>query len=447
MTTWNTGGPVTGGGQQVPAYAGLESIRISANWIYVKGSALPHYTMGPWYFDEAKTQIFVNLPSQWDMLARIPRRPEPASTRTNTNFGPIAIWVNSAIIHNQLDAFYWNGSSDIATNANGLEYWTRNARLAEGLTFDPAGAHQPFTGESHHHISPFALRHELGDHMDYDPVTHTYNEASGLPQHSPILGWSFDGYPIYGPYGYGTPADPGSAVRRIVSGYVPRDGNFGTTNLNTAGRTTLPQWAIRADHGNSPVADAATGPAVSAAFPIGWYLQDFDYLGDLGYTQGVDFDLDECNGRWCVTPEYPEGTYAYFVTLDAATNPAYPYIIGRQYYGVKQGGNFAAAGTVGFNGLEEPNITTYQGGADAALQLHAPVVDGGQVTLRWDSAEGGQYTIESSADLTDWTGVPAVAVGGDAFETEATVPSAAPDRSFHRVRRDGVDAYDVIDTP
>jgi len=233
----------------------------------------------------------------------------------------------------------------------------------------------------------------------------------------------------------------------MVSGYVPRDGNFGTTDLNTAGRTSLPAWAIRAGHGISPVNDAATGPAVSAAFPIGWYLQDFDYLGDHGYTQGTHFDLDECNGRWCVTPEYPGGTYAYFVAIDATFQPAYPYIIGRQYYGVKQGGNWAAASTIGFNALEEPHITTYQGGAGAETRIDSLQPSGGNVTLRWDSAEGGNYVVETSADLTNWTTLPTVPATGSAFQTQRTVPASTPERSFHRIRSDGVAPYDVIDTP
>jgi hypothetical protein len=43
--------------------------------------------------------------------------------------------------------------------------------------------------------------------------------------------------------------------------------------------------------------------------------------------------LDEYNGRWCVTPEYPSGTYAYFVTYSSSWTLAYPYVIGPSYYG------------------------------------------------------------------------------------------------------------------
>ncbi len=446
-TTWTTGGPIRNGEQTTPAYAGVESIRVSPNWVYVKGSSLPHYTMGPWYFDEAKTQPFVNLPSQWDMLARIPRLPQPATSRANTNFGPIAIWVNTAIIHNQLDAFYWNGTTDVDTGATGTEYWTRNARLAEGSTFDPAGAHQPFTGESHHHISPTALRHELGDHVDYDSATHTYTEVVGAPEHSPILGWSFDGYPIYGPYGFGDAATFGSVVRRMISGFVERDGSYGTDDLRQTGRASLPQWAIRNGHGDSPVNDAAEGPAISADFPMGWYMQDYDYLGDHGYSQGTDFDLDECNGRWCVTPEFPEGTYAYFVTLDASYQPAYPYIIGRQYYGVKQGGNYAAASTVGFDAVEQPHVVTYQGGAGAQLNVSGIRPSGDDVILTWDSVEGGQYKIEKSEDLEDWTTQSPSLVTGQGATTEAAESTVGRDRNFFRVLLESIDTYDVIDTP
>src|SRR5439155_11971827 len=62
----------------------------------------------------------------------------------------------------------------------------------------------------------------------------------------------------------------------------------------------------------------------------GWYIEDYVFTG-LG-------DLDEHNGRCCVTPEYPGGTYAYFTPLDVNYQNDFPYSIGNTYYGVVTGG-------------------------------------------------------------------------------------------------------------
>jgi len=43
------------------------------------------------------------------------------------------------------------------------------------------------------------------------------------------------------------------------------------------------------------------------------------------------------NGRFCVTPEYPNGTYAYFATVDENHNSAFPYVVGPTFYGNKTG--------------------------------------------------------------------------------------------------------------
>ena len=43
--------------------------------------------------------------------------------------------------------------------------------------------------------------------------------------------------------------------------------------------------------------------------------------------------VDEHNGRCCITPEYPNGTYAYFSTVDSNWNSAYPYAVGPTFYG------------------------------------------------------------------------------------------------------------------
>jgi hypothetical protein len=68
---------------------------------------------------------------------------------------------------------------------------------------------------------------------------------------------------------------------------------------------------------------------VSATYPLGYYLEDYSFTAGAG-------DLDQYNGRFAVTPEYPNGTYAYFATMDASGKAAYPYIVGPTYYGVVQ---------------------------------------------------------------------------------------------------------------
>lgn len=68
------------------------------------------------------------------------------------------------------------------------------------------------------------------------------------------------------------------------------------------------------------------GPTINSTYPLGSYIEDYEYISGQG-------DLDEYNGRWCVTPEYTSGTYAYFVTVNSTYVPQYPYIIGPYFYG------------------------------------------------------------------------------------------------------------------
>ena len=63
--------------------------------------------------------------------------------------------------------------------------------------------------------------------------------------------------------------------------------------------------------------------------PAGKFVEDYEYVFGSG-------DLDQYNGRFCKTPEYPQGRYCYFVTIDASENglPVYPYILGPSYNSV-----------------------------------------------------------------------------------------------------------------
>jgi hypothetical protein len=387
VTTWSRGQ----GTQSLPVYAGVREIYSSANWVYIRSSGLASYVMGPWYLNAAKTQLFPSYPANSRVFYRVPRNPSVPGTKILTGLGAIGYFVNGVALFDSRDAFYWNGTSEVM--GNGL--WNRDAFVNEAVTFDAALAHQ--AGANHHyHANPIALRHQLGDHVDYDAANNRYSESPGQPtKHSPIVAWVRDGFPIYGPYGYSNPTNPASGIRRMISGFVLRDGQNGTTNLPVAGRTTLPAWAGRAYSRSTTLGAGEYGPAVSAQYLLGRYVEDNDYLGDLGRMQGVDFDLDEYNGRFCRTPEFPDGTYAYFVAVTATGAPAFPYNVGRSFYGSPAGGAVTS--------LPEPVTTNFVGGANAELRLSPPALSNDVVTLVWSATEGGTYRVESTPDLSAWT--------------------------------------------
>ena len=139
-------------------------------------------------------------------------------------------------------------------------------------------------------------------------ITNTYLDTSNYSNdklrhtdgHSKILGISYDGYPIYGPYGY-KKALESSDVELMKSSYRLKS-EF-TDNRNS----------IIVVNGSTITYDAGT------------IIEDYEYESGYGH-------LDESNGRYCITPEFPNGTYAYFLTFDSSMNPEYPYIIGNKFY-------------------------------------------------------------------------------------------------------------------
>lgn len=84
-------------------------------------------------------------------------------------------------------------------------------------------------------------------------------------------------------------------------------------------------------------ATRTNGPAVNATYINGYFREDYRYVANTA----ADY-LDEHNGRFAITPEYPNGTYAYYATVDANHNSAYPYVVGPTYYGNVVGGDVAS---------------------------------------------------------------------------------------------------------
>jgi len=373
-TTWSNGRNT----QSQPAYCGVQKIVSSSNWVYVFSTGLASQTMGPWLNGR-----FPNLPTDQHFIFAIPRHPTVQTSRGFNRLFEIGLFVDGVRMFDACDAFSFSNQN--AQDANpragigqGDHVWNRDALVNEGKTFDAALAHQQNQGTYHYHVEPIALRYELGDHVDFDPGTKTYRESSGAPKkHSPILGWMQDGYPVYGPYGYSNPTNSASRLRRMVSGFVLRNGESGTDNLAQSGRKTWPAWAAREMRMPAKLDANEFGPDVGEPFPVGHYIEDYAYLGDCGKILGQDFDLDELNGRWCVTPEFPQGTYAYFTTIDANGKPVYPYNMGRRYHGNPVGRLVT--------GIHEPVATNFLAHAQSVAGTQNP----NPKTLTWNAGIGG----------------------------------------------------------
>lgn len=372
-TTWSNGRLA----QSQPAYSGVQEILTSEDWIYIRSTGLAANVMGPWYGDWQRVRLFLNLPTDQHLIFRIPRHPTFETSLAFQPLGEIGMTVDGVRMFDSNDAFSYstaNGrDADPRTGiGHGDHVWNRDAYANERVTFDPAFGHQQQWGRYHYHSEPIALRYLLGDHVDFDAATKTYSESKSAPtKHSPIIGWMQDGFPLYGPYGYSNKTNAASGVRRMVSGYALRNGANGTDNLAATGRHTLSTWEAREFGRATLLSQNQYGPNVAAAYPLGHYIEDYTYLGDCGKKQGKDFDLDEFNGRWCATPEFPNGTYAYFTTIDANGQPVYPYNMGRRYRGVASGRLVTA--------ITEPVTTNFVARATAAGQKLL-----GTVTMTWN---------------------------------------------------------------
>ena len=185
---------------------------------------------------------------------------------------------------------------------------TTTSSTAVGVAVNGALIFNASTGNTHTLSNSFTYSHLFRNDVSRDSAggfvksDNIYGYAQPGPQtvgltswatdsHSPIVGWAFDGLPIYGPYGYTDRLDNTSAIKRIESGY----------SLKTTLRTTL------------------------GGTPNGEFVEDYEYGASTG-------DLDEFNSRYGVTPEFPSGTRYYVATLDSDLNPAYPFTVGPKYF-------------------------------------------------------------------------------------------------------------------
>ncbi len=446
VSTWPRSGLTNGGGgQATAAYSDIQRVAYSINYVYIYTTGYPSYTMGNWLTPNGQT--YTSWPANRAAIHRIPRNPSIPTTK-QLSHGNGGVLVNGVFVWENGDAQSYANSSSTASVASismsGDGVWNRLAGVAETFNFDPANGHQPNTGAYHNHINPKALRYQLGDNVTYDSASKSYGEAGTPTKHSPIIGWANDGLPIYGPYGYATAADATSGIRRMVSGFAKRDssgaGTYGTDDLAVTGRVKLPVWAASVQGKSQTLTSSQYGPSTTATYAlgpvnktcvVGTFAEDYEYLGDFGKTQGVDFDLNRQNVRYCVTPEYPGGTYAYFVCIDSSGNTVFPDVINQEYFGS------AAVGTGTVNSISESVAEYSDAGPATAISVTA-AASASNVALLWNSAEGATYKVESSADNVTFTTLSSTVTSGGL----TTSYTATTSTNYYRVTLTALATYD-----
>ena len=238
-------------------------------------------------FKELKKEIKVEangIPKH--KVGRFPSRHNPNSVEEQTHNFSIPTNQKSANqpipLHNESDRGPPNTPFGIAVNGvlfdpGTAEFYMGDRRAdwnyeALGgsvlLGLDANHGHVQPNGSYHYHGLPTGLLKKLG---------------VNAKEHSPLVGYAMDGYPVYALYGYKNPRDPKSGIQKMSSSFRLKKG----------------------ERPNPP------GGKYDGAFS-----KDYEYVKGLG-------DLDMCNGRFTVTDEFPKGTYAYFLTEDWPVIPRY----------------------------------------------------------------------------------------------------------------------------
>lgn len=194
---------------------------------------------------------------------RVPVNPKPANFSTDLPHQDFGVAING-VPFDPFTAEFWGGDRRGEWNYEGII----NGIGYLGIDFN--NAHVQPTGAYHYHANPLGLMRNLK------------SDGTKMIQ----IGWAADGFPIYGLYGYTNPDDAKSPVKKLKS-----------------------SWRLK----------KGTRPSGPGGVYDGSFTKDWEFVQGSG-------DLDECNGRFGITPEFPKGTYYYVVSEN------YPWIP-RKYKG------------------------------------------------------------------------------------------------------------------
>ncbi len=185
----------------------------------------------------------------------MPAKPVAEVRSTPLRMQPFGIAING-VLFDPGTAEYWQDD-----RGSGWHYDAKGDAFSLGL--DANNAHVQPNGAYHYHGIPTALLARL---------------TKGQPAMT-LLGWAADGFPIYGAWGHRTGPDAASELVTLKTSF-------------------------RLKKGMRPTSNGQPGGAYDGSF-----VEDFEYIAGSG-------DLDECSGRFGVTPEFPAGTFYYVLTSD-----------------------------------------------------------------------------------------------------------------------------------
>lgn len=284
--------------------ANVQKVQYNSTNVYVSATGIPAYITGP--FQDGNP----SLATAQNSIFKIPLNPiHNTGTAVATMGGNIGVFINGVALFDYRDGVAWNNNTQALCGGPGnnpcpggpiaTQTWNRDAVPAERVGFDCSKAH-PANGNYHHHQNPSAFSLDL---VETSTICDAY-PSDGLyvinpNEHSPLLGFAYDCFPIYGAYAYAN-TDGTGGISRMKSSYQL---SSNTTRVN--------------------------GPAVNTTYFNGYFKEDYLYVA---HNDDATY-LDVHNGRFCITPEYPKGIYCYFTTVDENYVSTYPYVVGPTFYG------------------------------------------------------------------------------------------------------------------
>lgn len=227
------------------AYENKVSIRSDGDSRMIRSNGIPEHAVG-----EFPNRGNPNAISEQNNSYRVPLNPVAANRtvpmRRGMNFG-VAL---NGVPFDPGTAEFWRRDP-----GSGWRYEALSGKI--NLDLDRNNAHVQPNGAYHYHGLPKGMM------ADISPENH-----------SPLMGYAADGFPIYGLYGYVDPKDPSNGIKKLQS-----------------------SWRLK-----SGTRDGGPGGRYDGTF-----VQDWQFVEGAG-------DLDESNARFTVTPDHPKGTHAYFLT-------------------------------------------------------------------------------------------------------------------------------------